>query len=167
MKGRKSLRTRSKRFARDVLTHTPIVRMIIILVALWLLFAAGLYWAEIGAEGSSITSYGRALYWGIAAFSTAGIADMPITGLAEVIGGVWIILGSMLFFGTIVATVTAYFMRPLQRPAKQIVDTIEYNLEQLDDLSVEELELLKQTTDGLILHMERLKSAQEQHQGGA
>jgi voltage-gated potassium channel len=59
-----------------------------------------------------------------------------------------------------VATVTAYFMRPLQRPSKQIVDTIEYNLEQLDDLSIEELELLKATTDSLIEHVEHLKSAQ-------
>jgi voltage-gated potassium channel len=56
-----------------------------------------------------------------------------------------------------VATVTAYFMRPLQRPSKQIIDTIEYNLEQLDDLSIEELELLKETTDSLIVHVERLK----------
>jgi voltage-gated potassium channel len=63
----------------------------------------------------------------------------------------------MLFFGAIVATITAYFMRPFQRPLKQIIDTIEYNLEQLDDLSVEELELLKETTDSLIEHMERLK----------
>lgn len=48
-------------------------------------------------------------------------------------------------------------MRPLQRPSKQIIDAIEYNLEQLDDLSIEELELLKETTDSLILHVERLK----------
>ena len=59
------------------------------------------------------------------------------------------------------ATITAYFLRPLQRPSKQIVDTIEYNLEQLDDLSVEELEVLKNTTDSLIEHMERLKLKQE------
>jgi voltage-gated potassium channel len=126
-----------------------------------MLFSAGLYFAEQGAEGTTITSYGRALYWGIAAFSTAGIADMPVNGLSEIIGGVWIILGSMLFFGAIVATITAYFLRPLQRPSKQIVDTIEYNLEQLDDLSVEELEVLKNTTDSLIEHMERLKLKQE------
>jgi voltage-gated potassium channel len=82
---------------------------------------------------------------------------MPVNGISELLGGIWIVLGSMLFFGAIVATITAYFMRPLQRPSKQIIDTIEYNLEQLDDLSVEELELLKETTDSLIEHMERLK----------
>jgi len=80
-----------------------------------------------------------------------------VNGISELLGGIWIVLGSMLFFGAIVATITAYFMRPFQRPLKQIIDTIEYNLEQLDDLSVEELELLKETTDSLIEHMERLK----------
>jgi voltage-gated potassium channel len=64
------------------------------------------------------------------------------------------------FFGAIVATVTAYFMRPMQRPSKQIVDTIEYNLEQLNDLTIEELEVLKETTDSLIEHMERVKAIQ-------
>ena len=142
---------------RDLMTHTPVLKMTLLLFVLWVLFSAGLYFAERGADGTSITSFGRALYWGIAAFSTAGIADMPINGLSEVIGGLWIVVGSMVFFGAIVATVTAYFMRPLQKPSKQIIDTIEYNLEQLDNLTVEELELLKETTDALIEHMERLQ----------
>jgi voltage-gated potassium channel len=139
------------------MTHTPVLKMTLLLFVLWVLFSAGLYFAERDADGTSITSFGRALYWGIAAFSTAGIADMPINGLSEVIGGLWIVVGSMVFFGAIVATVTAYFMRPLQKPSKQIIDTIEYNLEQLDNLTVEELELLKETTDALIEHMERLQ----------
>lgn len=152
---------RFNRFVTDIITRTPLLRMIFLLVVLWLVFATGLYWAERGIEGATITSYGHALYWGIAAFSTAGIADTPLSGISLIIGGIWIILGSMLFFGTIVATVTAYFMRPLQRPAKQIVETIEYNLEQLDDLSIDELDLLKETIDTLIVHVEHLKQAQE------
>jgi voltage-gated potassium channel len=60
--------------------------------------------------------------------------------------------------------VTAYFMRPLQRPAKQLIETIEYNLEQLDDLSVEELDLLKKTIDALIVNMERSKKAREKRE---
>ena len=158
MRRRKSLRGRGRRFVLDVVVHTPIVKLTMLLIALWLLFAAGLYWGEPGAEGSTITSYGRALYWGIAAFSTAGIADMPVRGVSELIGAVWIVLGSMLFFGAIVATITAWFMRPLQRPSKQIIHTIEYNLERLDDLSIEELELLRETTDLLIEHVEQLKA---------
>jgi voltage-gated potassium channel len=135
--------------------------MILLLAGLWLIFSAGLYVAEQGVAGAAITSYGQALYWGVAAFSTAGIADTPVSGAARLIGGIWIVLGSLLFFGTLVATVTAYFMRPLQRPARQIVDTIEYNLEHLDDLSIGELDLLKDTVDGLIVHMENLKAEQE------
>jgi voltage-gated potassium channel len=158
-RNRRSLKRRSQKFVRDVVIHTPVIKLTMLLLVLWMLFAAGIYYGEQGAEGTTITSYGRALYWGIAAFSTAGIADMPVTGLSEVIGAIWIIVGSLLFFGAIVATVTAYFMRPLQRPSKRIIDTIEYNLEQLDDLSIEELELLKETTDSLIEHVERLKAA--------
>jgi voltage-gated potassium channel len=155
----RSLKWRSRKFIHDVVIHTPVIKMVALMVVLWMLAAAGMFLGEQGAEDSSITSYGRALYWGIAAFSTAGIADMPVNGVSEVIGAIWIIVGSMLFFGTIVATVTAYFMRPLQRPSMQIVDTIEYNLEQLNDLSIDELELLKETTDSLIEHMEHLRAA--------
>ena len=154
-------RNRFNKFAKDAITQTPLIKLIFLLVALWLVFAAGLYFAEHEIEGTSITSYGRALYWGIAAFSTAGIADEPVSSTARFIGGLWIVVGSMLFFGTIVATVTAYFMRPLQRPARQIIDTIEYNLERLEDLSVEELDLLKGTLDSLIVHMETVKKLQE------
>lgn len=154
----RSLKKRGTKFIRDVVVHTPVIKLSFLLVCLWMLFSAGIFLGEQGAEDTSITSYGKALYWGVTAFSTAGIADMPKNGISEIIGAIWIVLGSLLFFGAIVATVTAYFMRPLQRPSKQIIDTIEYNLEQLDDLSIEELELLKDTTDSLIEHVEHLKA---------
>lgn len=134
--------------------------MIFLLIILWFVFSAGLYLAERNAEGAAINSMGEALYWGIAAFSTAGIADTPQSNFAQLVGGMWIVIGSVLFFGTIVATVTAYFMRPMQHPAKRIIDTIEYNLEQLDDLTIDELDLLKDTVDTLITHVERLKQKQ-------
>ena len=155
---------RFTRFWRDVAARTPIVKMILLLTVLWIGFAGAMFFAERGTPGSNIHSLGDALYWGIAAFSTAGIADTPRTGAGQFIGGIWIIVGSTLFFGTIVATVTAYFMRPLLRPARRIIDTIEYNLEQLDDLTVQELDLLKNTVDTLIVHMERSKMAQEKAQ---
>jgi len=131
--------------------------MVLLLVSLWLGFAAAIYLAERGIDGSSIASYANALYWGVAAFSTAGIAEAPVSGGAQLIGGIWLVLGSMLFFGTIVATVTTYFMRPMQRPHRKIIDTIEYNLEQLEQLNIDKLDLLKETIDTLIVHVERLK----------
>ncbi|MDH5485635.1 MAG: two pore domain potassium channel family protein [Gammaproteobacteria bacterium] len=150
-------RSRLKRFIKDVSIYTPFTRMVLLMVVLWLLFCAGLYLSERSVEGSSIKSYTEALYWGVAAFSTAGIADKPVSGLAQLIGGLWIVIGSVLFFGTIVATVTTYFMRPMQGPHKKIIDTIEYNLEQLNDLTIDELDLLKETVDTLIAHVEHLK----------
>ena len=149
--------TRFKRFIKDIASHTPFINMVLLLIVMWLIFSAGMYLAERNIDGASIKSYGEALYWGIAAFSTAGIADTPISSAAQFIGGIWIVVGSVLFFGSIVATVTTYFMRPMQRPHKQIIDTIEYNLEQLNDLSVDELDLLKETVDTLIAHVEHLK----------
>lgn len=151
---------RFRRFIKDISTYTPFTKMVLLLIMLWLIVSAGLYSAEKSIEGSAITSYGQALYWGIAAFSTAGIADAPKSGIAQFIGGAWIVIGSVLFFGTIVATITTYFMRPMQRPHKKIIDTIEYNLEQLDSLTIEELDLLKETVDTLIIHVERLKKKQ-------
>lgn len=152
--------SRMKRFINDILKYTPFLKIISLLVVLWLIFSAALFFSERGIDGASITTYGHALYWTTAAFSTAGIADTPVSGISKLIGGIWIVLGSALFFGTIVATITTYFMRPLHRPAKQIIDIIEYNLEQLDELSVEELDLLKETVDGLINHMESLEKTQ-------
>lgn len=162
--GKKSL-TRLQRFVKDVIAHTPIVRMIFLLILLWFLFSAALLLAENGVARTSIESYGDALYWSVAAFSTAGIADTPVSDVGQFVGAIWIIIGSVLFFGTIVATVTAYFMRPMQRPGKRIIDTIEYNLEQLDDLSIDELNLLRDTVDTLITHVEDLKAKRAETTG--
>ena len=151
---------RPRQFIKNISVHTPFTKMVQILIVLWLIFSAGVYFAELSIEGASIKSYGDALYWGVAAFSTAGIADAPLSGAAKLIGGLWIVLGSMLFFGTIVATVTTYFTRPMQRPHRKIIDTIEYNLEQLGDLTLDELDLLKETVDMLIIHVERIKNKQ-------
>lgn len=157
---RKHVPGRLRRFIKDVLAHTPFSKMVLLLVVLWLAFSAAIYLAERGAEDTAIRSYGDALYWSVAAFSTAGIADTPRAGAAKLIGGTWIVLGSMLFFGTIVASITTYFMRPMSRPHRRIIETIEYNLEQLDQLSVDELDLLKETVDALIVHVERIKERQ-------
>ena len=156
---------RFRRFLAEVVTHTPLIKMVLLLIALWMAFSAGIYLAERSVEGASIDTYGEALYWGVAAFSTAGIADTPVSGAAQLIGGLWIVIGSVVFFGTIVATITTYFMRPMQRPHRMIIDTIEYNLEQLDDLTLEEIDLVKDTVDVLIRHVEELKAKQAKEPG--
>ena len=138
------------RSLKGIITQTPFLQMLGVLITMWLIFSAGIYFADRGADGTTITSYGHALYCAVAAFSTAGIAAMPITTAGEVLCALWMVMGSAIFFGAIVAGVTVYFMRPLQRPTKQIISTVEYNMEQLDKLSVDELEVLKETAAGLI-----------------
>jgi voltage-gated potassium channel len=138
------------KFVRIIITQTPFVPMLSILTVLWLLFSAAFYLAEHNANPEHVSSYGQALWWTMAAIETMGTPYKPITTAGELIGGIWAILGVMLFWGMIVASVTVYFARRKEGTVKQIVSTVEYNLERLDDLSVEELELLKETTDRLI-----------------
>ncbi|NCF23709.1 MAG: two pore domain potassium channel family protein [Gammaproteobacteria bacterium] len=152
---------RFRRFIGEIINRTLFLQMVALLAILWMAFSAAIFLVERGVEGSAIRSFGDALYWGIAALSTAGIADSPVTGASKLIGGVWIIIGSVLFFGIIVSTVTAYFMRPVQRPPDQLIESIEYSLEELDQLSVEELDLLKETVDTLIEHVEHIKSQRQ------
>ena len=152
--------SRIRRFIDDTLTYTWFIELALLLLVLWLAFSALLLVAESNGPATAIASYREALYWSIAAMSTAGIASEPQSGLGHLIGGTWMIIGPMLFFGTIVSSITGYFTRPLQRPARQIIETIEYNLEHLQDLEMDELDLLKETTDALIEHVERMKQSQ-------
>ncbi len=151
------------RFLRDIATQTPLLPMLSGLVVLWLLFAAGIYFAENGASGTPINSYGDALYCAVAAFSTSGIADMPVTAAGKAFCGIWMALGSLIFFGIIVATVTAYWQLPRRRLKREIVATVQYNLEKLEELSLEELTTLKDTTIGLIeARIDQVKAQSQQ-----
>ena len=152
---------RFRRFIGEIVNRTLFLQMVALLAVLWLVFSAAMFIVERGVDGSPIRSFGDAMYWGVAALSTAGIADSPVTGASKLIGGAWIIVGSVLFFGIIVSTVTAYFMRPVQRPPDQLIELIEYSLEELDQLSVEELDLLKDTVDTLIEHVEHIKGQRQ------
>jgi voltage-gated potassium channel len=137
------------RFLGDVITETPLLPLVFTWVVLWLLFSMGIYFAEVG-HASEIQTYGRALFCGVAAYSTAGISQVPQTGVGQLICGIWQTVGAALFIGIIVCTVTAYFQLPKTRPTKQITATVQYNLERLDDLSLEELETLKSASIALI-----------------
>jgi len=137
------------KFLRIIVTQTPFVPMIALITVLWLLFSIGFYFAEHGVN-EHVTSLGQALWWSLAAVETMGTPYKPITLAGQIIGGVWAILGVMLFWGTIIASVTTYFARRREGAVRQIISTVEYNLERLEDLALEELEVLKETTDILI-----------------
>ena len=134
------------RFLKRIVTETPLIPLILALIGLGLLFAWGLYLAERGVN-EQINSYGYALWWTFTAMQTQGAnSPGPITALGMLIGSIWSILGTIAFFGVIIGTLYAYFMLPRRRPSREIVSALQYNLEQLENLAIDELEVLRDTT---------------------
>ncbi|MFC2067551.1 two pore domain potassium channel family protein [Chloroflexota bacterium] len=133
------------RFIREMGTQTPLVPSMFILVLLWLLSSWGLYATEYGVS-EQFDSFGDVLWWTFTAMQTQGAnSPGPITPLGRLVGSIWSIVSTIGFFGVIIATLYAYFMLPRHRPFRAIIDTLQYNLEQLENLSVAELEVLRDT----------------------
>ena len=74
----------------------------------------------------------------------------PITAPGMIIGSIWSIFSTIAFFGVIIGTLYAYFMLPRRRPSREIVTALQYNLEQLENLSINELEVLRDTTARIV-----------------
>ena len=133
------------RFLRDMITRTPLVPLILTLVVLWLLFSLGIYLVERGVN-DQIDSYGYALWWSFTAMQTQGAnAPGPVTAPGMVIGSIWSIFSTICFFGVIIGSFYAYYMLPKRRPSQEVISAVQYNLGELEDLSLDELEVLKDT----------------------
>ena len=152
------------RFLRQIIMETPLIPLILALIGLWLLFSWGVYLAERGVN-EQINSYGYALWWAFTAMQTQGAnSPGPITATGMTIGSIWSIFSTIAFFGVIIGTLYAYFMLPRRRPSREIVSAIQYNLGELENLSVDELEVLRDTTvrivDAQIRELKQKSSAQ-------
>ena len=133
-------------FLRDTATRTALIPIILALVALWLLFSGGVYLAEHGVN-EQIASYGDALWWSFTAMQTQGAnSPGPITAWGIIVGLIWSLFSTIAFFGVIIAIFFAYFMFPRRRPSREILSAIQYNMGELDKLSMNELEVLRDTT---------------------
>ena len=77
-------------------------------------------------------------------------APGPITTAGMIIGAVWSIFSTAAFFGVIIGTLYSYFMFPRKRPSRELISAIQYNLEELEKLSIDELKALKETTARLV-----------------
>ena len=138
------------RFLRDMATKTPLIPLIVALVGFWLLFSWGIYLAERGVN-EQITSYGYALWWCFTAMQTQGAnAPGPVTTPGIVIGSIWSIFSTIAFFGVIIGSLYAYFMLPRRHPSREFINAIQYNLEEIENLSTDELEALRDTTVRII-----------------
>ena len=138
------------RFIKRMTTETHLIPLTLALIGLWLIFSLGVYLAERDVN-EQINSYGYALWWSFTAMQTQGAnAPGPITAVGMLIGSIWSILSTIAFFGVIIGTLYAYFMLPRRRPSREIIGALQYNLEQLENLSVDELELLRDTTERIV-----------------
>ena len=146
------------RFLGDIVTKTPLIPLILTLAGLWLLTSLGIYLAERGVN-EQITSYGYALWWSFTAMQTQGAnAPGPITTLGMIIGSIWSIFSTVAFFGVIIGSLYAYFMLPRRRPSREIISAVQHNLDELDNLSADELETLRDTIVRIIdTQISRLK----------
>jgi len=86
------------RFIKVMITQTPLIPMLSITAVLWILFSLGLYFAEYGTN-EHVSSFGQALWWGLASVETMGTPYKPVTLAGQVVGGIWAILGVVLFLG--------------------------------------------------------------------
>ncbi len=155
------------RFLRQITMETPLIPLILALIGLWLLFSWGVYLAERGVN-EQINSYGYALWWTFTAMQTQGAnSPGPVTAPGMLIGSIWSIFSTIAFFGVIIGTLYAYFMLPRRRPSREIVAALQYNLEQLEHLSVDELEVLRDTTARIVnAQIRELKQKSSGHQRG-
>jgi voltage-gated potassium channel len=138
------------RFVRDVITQTPMVPLLLVLIVLWLVSSLGLYLVERDAN-PQLSSYTYSLWWSFTAMQTQGAnAPGPITIPGMIIGGFWSIFSTIAFFGVIIGTLYSYYMLPRRRPSRELIGAIQYNLEEMENLSVDELEALKDITSRLL-----------------
>ena len=151
------------RFLRQIVTETPLVPLLLALIGLWLLFSWGVYLTERGVN-EQLNSYSYVLWWTFTAMQTQGAnSPGPITASGMLIGGIWSIFSTIAFFGVIVGTLYAYFMLPRRRPSREIISALQYNLEQLENLSVDELDVLRDTTVRIV--NAQIREAQQKPSG--
>ena len=138
------------RFLGEVVTKTPLIPLLIILVILWLVSSWGIYLVE-HEENVQLRTYSHCLWWSFTAMQTQGAnAPGPITDAGLLIGGIWSIFSTIAFFGVIIGTLYSYYMLPHRRPSRELINAIQFNLEEIESLSTVELETLKETVDSLI-----------------
>ncbi len=144
------------RFIKDVVTKTPLLLLMLGLILLWLLTSWGIYLAEHNVN-EYMSTYTHTLWWSFAAMQTQG-APAPITNVGIIIGAVWSVISTIAFFGVIIGTMYSYYTIPQRHFSRELIGALQYNLEELEDLSIDELEGLKDTVARLVnVQISRLK----------
>ena len=144
-------------FWKVVFTETPLLLSLSVVAFLAGLVATLIYFLERDSN-ANVNGFVDAIWWTIFTMQTHGNSWRPDTFWGSVVGGAWSIIGTIIFYGAIIASVTVFFMRRRERTEVELITTIKRNLEDLDKLSMDELELLRESTNNLVgLHIEQLK----------
>ena len=151
------------RLFRDIATQTPILWFLLALLVLVIIGPVPVWLFERTAADPDMTSYWVGLWWAVSAFSTVGHSGVSVeTAGGRIFGSIYTVLSVSLFFGSVIAAFSSYFILTWRTPKRQLVDTINYYLQRVEELSVEELEDLEDMTRGLLLTArERVESRSE------
>ena len=140
------------RLFRDIATQTPILWFFAGLAVLVILGPIPVWLFERTATDADMDSYWVGLWWAVSAFSTVGHSGVSVdTTGGRIFGSIFTVLSVGLFFGSVIAAFSSYFLLTWRTPKRQLVDTINYYLQRVEELSVEELEDLEDMTRGLLL----------------
>ena len=132
--------------------------MLTIVVILTAIVAAILFVLERNSN-ENVDTYLDTVWWAMSSIQTQGNTWRPETFWGSVVGGAWTVIGTVLFFGAIVASVTVFFLRRRERTEMELINTIKRNLDDLDRLTQVELELLKESTSNVInLQLEQVRA---------
>ena len=147
-------------FFADLATQTPILGILVALLVLVILGPIPVWLFERTSDDAEMSSYWVGLWWAVSAMSTAGHSAVDVNTVGgRIVGSIYTVLSVGLFFGSVIAAFSSYFILSWRNPKRQLVDTINYYLQRLDELSVEELEDLEDMTRGL------LQTAKERAEG--
>ena len=139
-------------FFVEILTQTPVLWMFAALTLLVILAPIPIWLFERRADDAEMTSYWVGLWWAVSAFSTVGHSGIAVVTVGgRIVGSIYTIMSVSLFFGSVIAAFSSYFILTWRRPKRQMVDTINYYLQRIDELSAEEIVELEDMTRGLLL----------------
>ncbi len=145
-------------FTRQMLTETPLVIMLFVVAILTAIVAGGLFFSERNVN-DNVDTYLDTAWWAVFTMQTHGNSWRPESTIGSGIGMAWAIVGTALFYGAIIASITVYFMRRRERAEREVVTVIKRNLDDLERLNLQELEFLKEAADNVInLQIEQVKA---------